>query len=216
MSKKNGKKKNEKKKNINRYSSYRLSDKEYKRKKRARRLHEGIEDIPLGVCIFMIVLGVVIGSVMVVGTWYWGELIGRDEAIPISANYETYELEYGRYGSVSGVELIFTDREPLYINAECYRVSVQDSLDDLDKGDRLDMLRHPNSDDVWEIKRGEDVILSFDESVERVRAGNIGFTLIGVFGYLVAALGITSLAVQYVRKRKLDNDKKNRCGGEKE
>lgn len=207
-------KKDRKKKKDSRYSAYRLSDKEYKRKKRARRQRERIEDIPIGVCIFLIVLGVVIGSVMIVGTWYWGELIDRDEAIAISANYETYELEYGRHGSVSGVELIFTDREPLYINSECYRVSVQDSLDDLDKGDRLDMLRHPNSDDVWEIKHGEDVILSFDESVERVRAGNIGFTLIGIFGYLVAALGITSLAVQYVRKRKLDNDRKNRSGGE--
>lgn len=211
MSKKNGKKKN-----INRYSEYRLSDKDYKRKKRARRLHEGIEDIPLGVCIFMIVLGLVIGSIMVVGTWYWGELIGRDEAIAISAEYESYKVNYGRYGSVNDIELSFSDREPLYINSECYRVSVEDALQSLERGDRLDMLRHPNSDDVWEIKRGEDVILSFDESVERVRAGNIGFTLIGVFGYLVAALGITSLAVQYVRKRKLDNDKKNRCGGEKE
>ena len=164
----------------------------------------------------MIVLGLVIGSVMVVGTWYWGELIGRDEAIAISAEYESYKVNYGRYGSVNDIELSFSDREPLYINSECYRVSVEDALKSLESGDRLDMLRHTNSDDVWEIKRGEDVILSFDESVERVRAGNIGFTLIGVFGYLVAALGITSLAVQYVRKRKLDNDKKNRCGGEKE
>ena len=208
-------KKNRKKKKVTRYSAYRLSDREYKRKKRARRLREGIEDIPLSVCILFIVGGIIIGNVFIIGTWHWGKLIGRDEAIPISANYETYELEYGRYGSISGVELIFEDRESLYINSECYRVSVQDSLDDLDKGDRLDMLRHPNSDDVWEIRHGDEIILSFEESTDRVRAGNIGFTFLGVFGYSSAALGVASLAVQFVRKRKLANDKKSRYGGEK-
>lgn len=55
------------------------------------RLYSELLDIPLGVCIFLIVAGLVIGGIFVMGTWHWGALIDIEEAIPVSAAF-AYDL----------------------------------------------------------------------------------------------------------------------------
>lgn len=172
------------------------------KKKWKDKLCSELLDIPVSMCIFLLVAGILLGNVFVIGTWHWGELIDMDEAIPVHATFDAYDLHYGRHGSVNSVEIRFTDREKLFIDSAAYHGDLEDALERLSSGDKVDLLIHPNSDDIWQMKCGGNTILSFADAKDRVRADNIGFTVLGVFGYAMALLGAVSMLMSWCKKRK--------------
>ncbi|MBE6789353.1 MAG: hypothetical protein E7539_06800 [Ruminococcaceae bacterium] len=174
------------------------------KKKRRRTKISWIADIPVGVCIFFIIIGIIIGNVFVIGTWHWGKLIDKSEAIPITATFESYKMRFGKSGSVNEIEIYFRDKQKLCIDGACIDIDVETALENTKQGDRVDLLLHPNSEYIWEMKTKEAVILSFADAKSRMRSENIGFSVIlGATGYLCAIMGAISLLIQAVRRRKI-------------
>lgn len=101
------------------------------------------------------------------------------------------------------VELRFTDWEKLFIDGAVYQVGFEDALERLNIGDTMELLIHPNSDDIWQITCAEEKILTFSDAKERMRSDNIFFTVLGVSGYAMALLGAVSILVRWHKKRKL-------------
>ena len=172
----------------------------YKKKKRVRR--SSITDIPTSVCVFFIVFGLIMGSVFTIGTWSWGKLIDRSEAIPLTATFKSYEVDFGRGGSIREVEIDFTDHEKLYIDGAAFNDSVEDALDELKKGDQVQLLLHTNSNDIWDMKSDKNAILLFEDVKSSMSGENIGFSLIGFFCYSCAVFGTISLLIQFLKGRK--------------
>ena len=79
---------------------------------------------------------------------------------------------------------------------------MKDEIKALPQGAKLDMLVHPNSDTVWELKHGDKTLLSFEESQKDIKSENIGFIVLGIFMYFCAAIGIGSLLIRWGRTRK--------------
>ncbi|MBQ8849543.1 MAG: hypothetical protein IJ011_04310 [Clostridia bacterium] len=181
----------------------------FKSPKRVSKACKGLADIPIVACVFFTVAGILLGNVMVIGTWHWGKLIKREEATSVSATFESYYMSYGRYGSVSCVYIDFSDYDRLAIDGACCDAETEYLMNGLERGDRLEMLIHPNSGDIWELKSGNVVLLSFENSVSRMQFENVGFTAIGAFMYFVALIGIVSLIIQYRDHRKIKNQSKN-------
>lgn len=175
--------------------------KNYKNKKRFRTKWSWIIGIPISACIFFIVFGLLIGNVFVIGTWYWGCVIDENEAISVSTSFDSYEVRY-RKAAVSEICVTFRDHEALFIDGACVTSEIENVLDTLKGGDKVDLLLHPNSNDIWQMKRGEDTILSFEDSKNQMLYDNIGFSVIGSFGYFCAALGIVSLVLQRKERKK--------------
>ncbi len=176
------------------------------KKRKVKKKRSWIIDIPISVCIFFIVIGIIIGNLFVLGSWYgWGKLIEKSETIPVAATFKSYKKYSSAKGSLDEIEIQFTDYEKIYMDGACFNVEVEEALDKLQSGDKMDLLLHPNSGDVWEIKSEETVILSFEDARTRMRSENIVFSVLGTIGYLCVAMGTVSLILQLIVRRKRKN-----------
>ena len=163
---------------------------------------ESLADIPLGICLFFIIGGLLIGNVMVIGTWHWGKPITRNEAVLIEATFDSYEEVYHGRGGSRSARILFSDYRDLNVNTACYKEEVANRLDTLPSGSRVQILLHPNSDDIWELKMGEYIVLSFEDSTAAMQFENVGFTILGVFMYALGIFGVIALVAKCVKNRK--------------
>ena len=164
----------------------------------------------LGTAVMLLVVGMILGSIFVFGSQYWGEPIQREDAIEISATYEAYEINPGkiRKHHIKQIEISIADHSSVYIDGACVSEDVKDGIKELPEGAKLDMLVHPNSDTVWELKHGDKTILSFEESQKDIKDENIGFIILGIFMYFCAVIGFGSLLMRGVKARKKNRRRK--------
>ena len=78
-------------------------------KSNVRTRRSWLTNIPIGLCIFFIVIGLLLGNVFVIVTWHQGRLIEKSEAIPIVAMFDSYVIHTSSKGSLNEVELRFGD-----------------------------------------------------------------------------------------------------------
>ena len=168
------------------------------------------QEISIGTAVMLLVFGLILGSIFVFGSQYWGEPIQREDAIEISATYEAYEINPGkiRKHHIKQIEITLADHSSVYIDGACVSEKVKDELKALPEGEKVDMLVHPNSDTVWELKHGNKTILSFEESQKDIKNENIGFIILGIFMYFCAVIGFGSLLMRGVKARK--NNKRSK------
>ena len=179
-------------------------------KKKIKTKRSWLLDIPIGACVFFLVVGIILGNVFVILTWHEGKMIDKSEATSVAGVYDSYTMHHSPKGSLNEIEIRFIDREKLYMDSAYWNTTVQDALDDLDSGDTVSMLIHPISEYIWEMKTEENTILSFEDAKSGVLAENLGFSIIlGTFGYFCAIMGTVSLILQLSeRRRKRGNSKK--------
>ena len=174
-----------------------------KNKKRIKTKRSWIVDIPIGACLFFIIIGIILSTVFVFVTWHEGRLIDKSEAVPVSATFDSYIMHHSARGSLNEIEICFKDRKSLYMDSAYFNSTVQDSLDQLDSGEQLDMLLHPISEYIWEIKTDRDTILHFEDAKEGVLVENLGFSIIlGSFSCFCSVMGTISLVLQLVEKKR--------------
>ena len=167
-----------------------------KRSKRKKTFIREFMDIPRGVCIFFIVVGIVLGNIFVIGELYWNKVLPREEFIPVTAAFDDYKLYHGgKGGSVSAVKLSFSDYD--YVYTAVYTADLGDALGKLKSGDRLEMLLHPNSGEVWEIKYRDVYVLSLGDTAKDIHFETVGFVVLGIICYLMTAFGASSLIFQH-------------------
>ena len=173
-------------------------------KTRTSKKRSWIVDIPIWCCIYFIVIGMVLGYVFINVTWRERALIEQSEAIPVTATYDSHIVRTSaRSGSVSEVEVRFDDFEKCYIPGACVWEENETALKTLQSGEKVQLLLHPNSGDIWEMKREGNTILSFSDARQRMRTDNIGLTVLGgIVGYLIAITGAVSLILQWREHRK--------------
>ena len=167
--------------------------------KRAKRKNAFIRELletPRGFCIFFIVVGIVLGNVFVIGEWHWNKVLPRDEFIATTAVFDDYKLYHGgKAGSVSAVKLSFTDHD--YIYTAVHTSDLEDALGKLKSGDRLEMLLHPSSGEIWEIKYRDMYVLSLEDTAKAIYSETVGFIVLGIICYLMTAFGAASLIFQH-------------------
>jgi len=181
--------------------------KQHKNNQKTRK-KERIADIPLWMCIVFIVLGSVLGSIFTYNCLYFNQIIDCEEAIVATGRFDSYEFSYGKGGAVSEVRINFIDRGELYIDT-AYHVEMDEKLEDLEKGDQLNMLLHPNSEAIWELTAEKSVILSFDDAKSRTQFEN-GFFMFFLVGlclicFLLGVIALLAKYFEYKKKRRIEN-----------
>lgn len=160
--------------------------------KRYGKMHS--ERIPKSVAWFLLVVGVVLGTVFTFGMRYWEASVTRDEAIYVEAEYASYEILYGRHRStVSEVKLFFNDREPLFIDGACCNQGVFDKLEAAESGAVFKMYLHPNSNTLLEIQNNDVIILQFENAVDALMSEISAFLILGILMYLIAVFALIKL-----------------------
>ena len=188
------------------YGEQEMNMNKIKKRKIKRKFIEELEDIPIIFSLFLVIAGFFIGSVFTFGMNHWYGKVQRYDALDVSACFESYDISYGKTG-INEIILEFEDHDSLSVDGCCVSDEVESAIRNIPKGAKLDMLVHPNSNTVLELKCGEDGILSFEESQKDFKRQNIGFEFFGVFLYFAALMGVFSLILKIVRKQKLKKEK---------
>ena len=112
---------------------------------------------------------------------------------------------------MSEIEIRFLDRDTLLMDSAYWNVNIENALDSLEKGERFDMLLHPTSKYIWEIRTSDRVLFSFDDARSGVLTENVGFTFIlGVFGLVSILMGTVGLALWLRQYKLIKAEKANR------
>ena len=175
-----------------------MAKKKYKKKKqkRVRTKKRWYSDVPFGVSILFIFLGLILAVVFNLDPLYYNKTIDREEAVAATGHFESYKYFYSpKSGAVSEIRIYFSDREELSLVS--YHGEMDEKFETLERGERLDMLLHPNSEYIWEISTEDGVMIAFDEIKSIARTENTLFSvLLGGFGLLCILMGSVALIVK--------------------
>jgi hypothetical protein len=170
----------------------------YKKRKRLKTK----DPLPFSVAVLFLVVGLLVGGLFIFGqSAYWLKPVSREEAVEVSATFRSYRIRSVGRGSHE-VDLTFFDRDTLVIDTYMGE-DMLDAVRSLEEGTMLQMLVHPHTDSILEMRAGDDIILSFADSHRTLLIDSVGFAILGAACYALAALGLGSLIkrqIQPVRK----------------
>ena len=116
---------------------------------------------------FLLITGLIMGTVFTFGMQYWNAPITQEEAIHTTAIYESYATQRER-GRVKEIILRFEDHEQLYIDGVCISDELLDSIDNLAPSTELSMIVHPNSNTIMELHADNQMLLEFQNTSEKL------------------------------------------------
>lgn len=141
---------------------------------------------------FLLIAGMIMGTVFTFGMQYWNAPVTQEEAIHTTAIYESYATQREQ-GRVKEIIVRFKDHEQLYIDGVCINDMLLNSIDSFVPGIELSMIVHPNSNTIMELHADNQVLLEFQNTSEKLTGEATGFMGVGLFCYVLSICGLISL-----------------------
>ena len=143
--------------------------------------------------IFLLIAGFLLGNVFVFGVSYWSAPIEQKDALQIEANFMSYEERFGKRHHSKGIDVFFSDYEQLSIDGSCVDNSIREDLESLPENTKVQLIVHPNSNTIMDMRIENRVILSFHEVQRKLSLEKDSFLSLGLLCYLGAGCGLISL-----------------------
>ena len=147
---------------------------------------------------FLLIAGLIMGTVFTFGTQYWNAPVTKEESIHTNAIYESYATQRRR-GQVTEIIVRFEDHKQLYIDGVCINDKLLNSIDNLASGIEMSMIVHPNSSTIMELYADNQVLLEFQNTSEKLTGEAAGSMGLGLFCYVLSACGAIVLVFQKKR-----------------
>lgn len=141
---------------------------------------------------FMLIAGLILGTVFTVGERYWYAPIPQENAIAETAIYQSCQ-ESTSHGHLQEMKILFENHAPLYIKGACLTRELLDDIHALVPGTELTLLVHPNSGTILELRANGSVLLAFQDAVKGIALETNGFFGFGLLCYCRAAYGLLRL-----------------------
>lgn len=148
---------------------------------------------------FLLIAGLFLGTVFTFGMQYWNAPVTQEDAIHTTDVFSSY-TKNRRNGDVKEIIVRFENHEQLYIDGSCINEQVWDGLEMISPGMEVELMIHPNSNTILDFRKGNLVVLEFENTSEKLANEATGFMGLGVFLYILAAYGLFNLAFWKRRK----------------
>ena len=155
--------------------------------------------------IFMLIAGLLLGTIFIFGMRYWHAPISREECTQVETEFVSSRKRIRR-GNIQLIDIDCADGQRYEIDGACISQTVLDGVEGLQSQEPITLLIHPNSDTVMELSCESGTLLTFDDSAQRLAGDTMLFTVLGIIMY-AAALG--GLYERIRRKRKRSMEKRN-------
>ena len=167
---------------------------------------------------FVFIIGLIMGTVFCFGNQFWYRPITPEEAIHTTATYSRFDLQYNlpRLNHTRShnykLRVYFEDHDSLLIYAWRLYGSEREMLRKfnlLPSGTNVELIIHPNSDTVLDMRTDDSVLIEFDESIDILSLENKGFMILGIIMYLGSVFGLIYFIYLNYRSYKRITRKKN-------
>lgn len=148
--------------------------------------------ISKGQALFLLLAGLFMGTIFTFGMHYWNAPVERANAIQKEAAFDYYKEDFSKHNT-RGISVYFIDCEQLYIDGECVNDQLRKDLADISAGTKVELMIHPNSDTILDMRVQNQVILDFDDVQEKLSGENKIFFVLGILCYAIALGGLWQL-----------------------
>ena len=159
------------------------------------------DPMPFWMAVFLLIVGVLLGTVFTFGQQYWNAQVTPDRCIEVQTRFLDYH-EHRKIKSVRVYEISVDceNGERYFIDGVSVNERVRDALAFFSPGDEIRLLIHPNRSAIVELTTQSRVILAFDDTMAKLRGEANGFLGLGIFMYFSAAVGLYYMVLHGIRK----------------
>lgn len=142
--------------------------------------------------IFLLIGGLIMGSIFVFGMRAWSAPIQRDACVVVDTEFASCR-KFMDHSRIKEIRIDCTNGSRFFVGNECLNDELIEALDRLEPGDRLRILTRPNSNTILELTAGDTVLMELDTTLQKQDAKASGFAVLGAVMYLFAAVGAVNL-----------------------
>lgn len=160
--------------------------------------------MPLGLAIFLLIIGLLLGSVFTFGMQHWNRKVAKQDCELVETGFVSYE-EIGKPARPSAIQKIAVDctnGNRYFIDGVSVNQKLRDDLSKLSAQENIVLLIHPNSNTIVELSHGDDDLLTFVDTIHKLRDEATGFLFLGIFMYLCSFVGLYYTVLQLTLKKK--------------
>ena len=142
--------------------------------------------------LLLLVIGAIMGTVFTFGMQHWNKTVTREECTYVETCFlDSWEI-YGanRPHTLNEILVDCSNGERYSIDSVCAKETIQNMLKEMKGGTEIQLLIHPNTDNIMEFKVGETVLLDFDYASEQLTDEGTGFFWLGIVLYAFALIGL--------------------------
>lgn len=149
-----------------------------------------------GETIFLLIAGLLMGTVFVFGMRYWNAPVKTEDAIHTTAIFSSYDERFGKGHHTKGIDVFFDDCQQLSIDGACVNHELRSKLDHISSGTKVDLIIHPNANTILDMRNGDTVVLDFNDTSEKLSNEKDGFLALGLLCYAAATYALIRLIAQ--------------------
>ena len=148
--------------------------------------------------LLVFIIGLIMGTVFCFGNQFWYRPITPEEAIHTTATYSNFDFQYKHrlkhtYHYNYNLRVYFEDYESLLIYGWRLYGSESEMLQKINllpSGTEVELIIHPESDTILDMRTDDSVLIEFDESIEILYFENKGFMVLGIIIYSFSVFGL--------------------------
>ena len=161
------------------------------------------DPMSFGLAVFMLVIGILLGSVFTFGTQCWNKNILRDDCTVVETEFLSHEeiRQPKRIMKIKKIAIDCADGNRYFIDGVSINEELRNQLSLLSKNDNITLLIHPNSNTIVEFSSGNGILLSFDDTINKLDDEASGFLFLGLFMYLCALVGLYYTVYHIIRRK---------------
>ena len=159
--------------------------------------------IPVGRAIFLLIVGLLLGSVFTFGMQHWNANVTREECALIDTEFLSYRIirRIKRPTEIKEIAVDCANGERYFIDGVSVNTDLRNLLSKLSQQQTIHLLIHPNSNTIVEFSTDTDTILSFDETIGKLDREATIFLFLGLFMYFCALVGLYYIVFHILKRR---------------
>lgn len=163
------------------------------------------DPIPLSWAIFLLVAGIVLGSVFTFGVRHWNSTVDREDCTLIETRFLSYDeiRRLHRPMSIKEIAIDCANDQRYFIDGVSINQELRDALASLSAHEKIVLLIHPNSNTIVEFTAKNTTLLEFETTIVKLADEGTGFLFLGIFMFFGALVGLYYIAWHGIRKAKL-------------
>ena len=136
---------------------------------------------------YVIIGGIIIGTVFCFGMPYWQANVDMYETNAVRGYFDGYDVNYTNK-NIKNIRVRLTNQESYKIDSSCTNESLLENLQKIKPGTQIDILLHPRSNYVMQLSTSDIELMSFETSRKQMVEEAKGFVGLGAFMYVMAAI----------------------------
>ena len=167
-----------------------------------RKFDRSFRSMSMGEAIFLMVAGLLMGTVFSFGMQYWNKAVTGEECASVQTEFVSYEKKYARKSlRVSEIAIDCSNGERYDVDGVCLSDSFLETVYGMEEGESLSMLIHPNQKKIVELYYEGDLLLDFDETIADLGTEANQFAWLGGILYSLALCGLYGLILRLKENR---------------